>query len=147
MGRTLTVINTQVVIVIHIFVTVNRIAMTTQLTVTDSQVNIATYLSTNDQLIRRNVAIVTDLMKWLYLMVCIFGIINNFFVLFVIGKSRQLKQQPRNWLIFCQSVSDFLGAVSLTTVIFRSNSAQLEVILLFRSSYAIISCYLTIFQP
>ena len=73
------------------------------------------------------VTLVTDVMKWMYLLVGILGIVCNLFVLVVIARSNQMRQQPRNWLIFMQSFSDFFGAIFLITVTFRVNSTQLEV--------------------
>ena len=98
------------------------------ITVTNTYVDLKTQSTQVNQVINANLTIAADLMKWLYLIVCICGLICNFFVMLVIGKSRKLQQQPRNWLIFCRSASDFLGAIFLTTVAFRLPNIQFEVI-------------------
>ena len=74
-----------------------------------------------------NITTVTDIMKWMYVLVAILGIVCNLFVIYVIARSRQLQQQPRNWLIFGQSISNFFGAIFLLTITFRINGNQFHV--------------------
>jgi hypothetical protein len=74
-----------------------------------------------------NVFNVADIMKWLYMTVGIVGIGNNAFVMYVIARSRALKQHPRNWLIFHQSLADLCSAVFLLAVTFRTVNTKFQV--------------------
>jgi hypothetical protein len=74
-----------------------------------------------------NVFSVADVMKWIYLIVGILGLMDNAFVMCVILRSRPLRQHSRNWLIFNQSLADFCGAIMVTAVTFRTISTDLQV--------------------
>lgn len=70
---------------------------------------------------------VADVMKWIYLVVGILGLIDNAIVMCVILRSRPLKEHPRNWLIFNQSLADFCGAIMVIAITFRPVSSDLQV--------------------
>jgi hypothetical protein len=50
------------------------------------------------------------IMKWVSTGVSVFGFISNFVVMAVVLKTKKLRQQPRNWFIFHQSLTDFISA-------------------------------------
>ena len=74
----------------------------------------------------QNILILGNIMTWVFLSVGILGLVSNTFVIFVIAKSRQLRQQPRNWFIFHQSVADFLSAICIATLLIKSANMKLD---------------------
>ena len=76
------------------------------------QVNTAVYLSQTVQPVSdaQNILLTGDVTRWIYPIIGVLGMIFNLFVIIVIASSRQLKQQPRNWFIFHQSIADCLTA-------------------------------------
>jgi hypothetical protein len=55
------------------------------------------------------------------------GLASNMFVMLVVASSRQLRQQPRNWFIFSQSLADFINAIFIVTLFTKSSTMQLYV--------------------
>ena len=74
----------------------------------------------------QNIFILGNVMIWVFLSVGILGLLNNAFVIFIIAKSPQLRQQPRNWFIFHQSIADFLSAITITTSLTKSANMKLN---------------------
>ncbi len=76
------------------------------------------------------IVFLVNFIKWIYLAVAILGFVSNVFVMYVILRSRKLRQQPRNWLIFNRSLADLGGAVMVLAIPFRTISTDLQVSLL-----------------
>ena len=76
--------------------------------------------------VSQNIFILGNIIIWVFLSVGIFRFLSNAFVIFIIAKSPQLRQQPRNWFIFHQSIADFLSAITVTTSLTKSANMKLN---------------------
>ena len=97
----------------------------------DIESNITTVIPTDQPVtwaMQQNYPSITNIaLKWLFVGVGITRLVTNLFVIIVIATSRQMRQQPRNWYIFNQSVADCLSAILIITSITKSASTKLEV--------------------
>ena len=73
----------------------------------------------------QNIAVVSYVMSAVYVTTAIIGLIGNFFVMFIIARSRYLRQQLHNVLIFNQSVADSWCALFILLGVFKKPDAKL----------------------
>ncbi len=59
-------------------------------------------------------------MKWLNVGVGAFGLLGNLVVMLVVLRVKKLRQQPRNWFIFHQSLADFVSAMFIIAMATRT---------------------------
>lgn len=78
----------------------------------------ATTIQTRNQF--TNMVLIQGTMRWIYLTVALLGLTNNLVVMSVILKVKKLRKQPRNWFIFYQSMADFISAIFLVAIVFRT---------------------------
>jgi hypothetical protein len=90
------------------------------------QVNV----TANTMVMQQFVFALGGVMKWIYMLVGMFGVVSNMFVICVVMSSRPLRQQPRNWLIFHQSIADVICAIFIICNTFKDAEMQLNVSLI-----------------
>ena len=69
----------------------------------------------------------TTAVAWTYVCIGVVGILSNLFILLVVLRSKELKQQPRNWLMFHQCTADLLSACFLISNATKSTTDKLWV--------------------
>jgi uncharacterized membrane protein SirB2 len=58
-------------------------------------------------------------MKWMFICVGILGVASNLVVMVIVMQARKLRQQPRNWFIFHQSLVDFVSAIFIIALRYK----------------------------
>ena len=64
---------------------------------------------------------------WTFICTGVFGILSNLFIILVVLRSKELKRQPRNWLLFHQCTADFLTACFLIANVTKPTAIKLQV--------------------
>ena len=73
----------------------------------------------------QNIATLTSIMAWIYIATGTVGVVANVAVVYVILRSKQMRQHIPNWFLINQSVTDFWGAVFVIGSVFKSTSLKL----------------------
>lgn len=75
----------------------------------------------------QNIVILGTVMTYTFLVVGTIGLASNIFSMVVVASSRQLRQQPRNWFIFNQSLADCLHAFFIVAFAIKTPNTKLYV--------------------
>jgi hypothetical protein len=80
-----------------------------------------------DVVLAQNIVILGTVMTYTFLVVGAIGLASNIFAMIVVASSRRLRQQPRNWFIFSQSLADCLHAFFIVALAFKTPNIKLYV--------------------
>jgi hypothetical protein len=71
--------------------------------------------------------VIQSVMKWVFICVGILGVASNLVVMVIVTRARKLRQQPRNWFVFHQSLADFASAIFITAFALRTPPSSYSV--------------------